>query len=131
VRRTGRAILALVLSGGGIPTVIFAATAAAHVPTVPAAGACSANLASPDQQGPYTADYFSPKFDWAPRAPNPVTIYVAAYAPKGDTQAPTITDENVLYGDQLSIPRNGGSWSVGANPKQVTINLALKSRGEG
>jgi len=124
VRRTGRAILALVLSGGGIPTVIFAATAAAHVPTVPAAGACSANLASPDQQGPYTADYFSPKFDWAPRAPNPVTIYVAAYAPKGDTQAPTITDENVLYGDQLSIPRNGGSWSVGANPSQIVRGSA-------
>jgi hypothetical protein len=59
VRRIGRAMLTLALFGGGIPTAIFAASAAAHVTTAPAAGACSANLASPNQQGPYTADYFS------------------------------------------------------------------------
>jgi len=117
-------MLTLALFGGGIPTAIFAASAAAHVTTAPAAGACSANLASPNQQGPYTADYFSPEFDWAPRTPNPVTIYVAVYAPKGDTQAPTITDEKVLYGDQLSVPRDGGLWSIRPNPAQVVHGSA-------
>ena len=121
VKRIKHAILALMLLGVGIPSAIFGASATRSVPSAPVAGRCSANLASPDQQGPYTADYFSPEFDWAPRTPAPVTIYVAAYAPKSDDQAPTITDEKVLYGNQLGASPNGdgGTWIISSTPTQI------------
>ncbi len=121
MKQIRHAILALTLLGVGIPTAIFGASAARFVPAAPLAGRCSANLASPDQQGPYTADYFSPEFDWAPRTLAPVTIYVAAYAPKSDDQAPTITDGKVLYGAQLGAPPNGdgGAWSISSTPTQI------------
>lgn len=119
MRGVRRTMLMLMLLGLGVPTAIFAASTVTRVPAAVTPAGCSAHLASPDQQGPYTADYFSPQADWTPRDPNPVVIHIAAYAPNHDTEAPTITDEKVLFGDRLVSPLDGGSWSIDPTPTQV------------